>query len=116
MTNFHNLKDDDQAVKQYGINFAIEMCTKMKDAGQRGFHFYTLNLEKSTRLILEGLGFVVPIDVAKPLPWTQSLAPNREKENVRPIFWAKQPRSYVLRTEAWDDFPNGRWGKKCTNI
>ena len=40
----------------------------------------------------------------------QSLAKNRTKENVRPIFWKNRARTYVLRTESWDDFPNGRWG------
>jgi hypothetical protein len=80
------------------------------DAGQRGFHFYTLNLERSTRLILEGLGFVAPIEQVKPLPWNPSLAKNREKETVRPIFWRNRPKSYIQRTEQWDEFPNGRWG------
>jgi hypothetical protein len=45
------------------------MCNQLKDAGQRGFHFYTLNLERSTRLILEGLDFVAPLELVKPLPW-----------------------------------------------
>jgi methylenetetrahydrofolate reductase (NADPH) len=31
-------------------------------------------------------------------------------EDVRPINWANRPKSYVARTNAWDDFPNGRWG------
>lgn len=62
------------------------------------------------RLILEGLGFVAPIEQVKPLPWTPSLAKNREKETVRPIFWRNRPKSYILRTEAWDEYPNGRWG------
>ncbi|KAI8805676.1 methylenetetrahydrofolate reductase-domain-containing protein [Cladochytrium replicatum] len=104
------IKEDDKAVKDYGVQCAIDMCNYLKSNGIRGFHFYTMNLEKSVRLILEGLGFVAPIDVAKPLPWTPSLAKNREKENVRPIFWKNRTRSYILRTEAWDDFPNGRWG------
>ncbi|KAI8821764.1 methylenetetrahydrofolate reductase-domain-containing protein [Fimicolochytrium jonesii] len=104
------IKDDDRAVKDYGIRLAIDMCNKMKESGIRGFHFYTLNLERSTRLILEGLQFVAPIDQVRPLPWNPSLARNREKENVRPIFWKNRIRSYILRTEAWDDFPNGRWG------
>ena len=34
----------------------------------------------------------------------------REKEDVRPIYWANRPKSYVMRTEDWDEFPNGRWG------
>jgi len=34
----------------------------------------------------------------------------REHENVRPIFWAHRRKSYVSRTDGWDEFPNGRWG------
>ncbi|KAI3662610.1 hypothetical protein MP638_000720 [Amoeboaphelidium occidentale] len=104
------IKDDDQAVKDYGVQLAIAMCNKLKAHGTRCFHFYTLNLEKSVRLILEGLQFVADIEVAKPLPWQPSLAKNRTKENVRPIFWKNRTRTYVMRTEAWDEFPNGRWG------
>jgi methylenetetrahydrofolate reductase (NADPH) len=29
---------------------------------------------------------------------------------VRPIFWRNRNKSYVLRTQDWDEFPNGRWG------
>ncbi|KAJ3197704.1 hypothetical protein HDU82_001390 [Entophlyctis luteolus] len=104
------IKDNDTAVKQFGVQLAIDMCRKLQAAGVKGFHFYCMNLEKSVRLILEGLQFVAPIEVAKPLPWNPSLAKNREKESVRPIFWRNRTRSYVLRTESWDDFPNGRWG------
>ncbi|KAJ3224928.1 hypothetical protein HK099_007648 [Clydaea vesicula] len=104
------IKDDDKAVKQYGIALGIEMVKQLQANGVKGFHFYTLNLEKSVRLILEGLKFVAPLSVIKPLPWNPSLARNREKENVRPIFWRNRTKSYILRTEAWDDFPNGRWG------
>lgn len=50
---------NDQAVKEYGVKLAIEMCRKLRQNGLLGFHFYTLNLEKSVRLILEGLGLVV---------------------------------------------------------
>lgn len=48
--------------------------------------------------------------VEKPLPWRQSLGLNRRGENVRPIFWRNRNRSYVERTQDWDEFPNGRWG------
>ena len=33
------------------------------------------------------------------LPWRPSTMANREKEDVRPIFWANRPKSYVQRTE-----------------
>jgi methylenetetrahydrofolate reductase (NADPH) len=104
------IKDDDLAVKDYGVKLAIEMCTKMRESGQLGFHFYTLNLERSTRLILEGMGFVARPEVVKRLPWNPSLAANRQNEDVRPIFWRNRPKSYVNRTNSWDEFPNGRWG------
>lgn len=29
---------------------------------------------------------------------------------MRPINWSNRPKSYLSRTEEWDDFPNGRWG------
>lgn len=29
---------------------------------------------------------------------------------MRPINWANRPKSYLSRTEEWDEFPNGRWG------
>ncbi|KAG0065574.1 hypothetical protein BGZ89_008199 [Linnemannia elongata] len=104
------IKEDDQAVKDFGVKLAVEMCKDIQAGGISGFHFYTLNLEKSTRLILEGLGFVAPRENARPLPWNPSLSKKREKENVRPIFWKNRIQSYVSRTEAWDEFPNGRWG------
>ncbi|KAG0000719.1 hypothetical protein BGZ80_008236 [Entomortierella chlamydospora] len=104
------IKEDDQAVKDYGVKLAVEMCKQIKAAGINGFHFYTLNLEKSTRLILEGLEFVAPRENIRQLPWNPSLSKKREKENVRPIFWKNRIKSYVSRTEAWDEFPNGRWG------
>jgi methylenetetrahydrofolate reductase (NADPH) len=48
---------------------------------------------------------------ARPLPWRLGDNHRRCHEQVRPIFWASRPRAYVHRTQHWDDFPNGRWGK-----
>lgn len=104
------IKEDDQAVKDYGIRLAIEMIRRMQAEGINNFHLYTFNLERSSRLVLEGLGFIAPVETVKPLPWSPSLSKKREKENVRPIFWKNRKKSYVARTETWDDFPNGRWG------
>ncbi|CAG8616206.1 6012_t:CDS:2, partial [Scutellospora calospora] len=104
------IKHDDAAVKEYGIKLAVDMIKKMYENGINGFHFYTMNLERSTRLILEALQFVAPVEKVKPLPWCPSLSAKRKMENVRPIFWRNRIKSYVTRTEAWDEFPNGRWG------
>ncbi|KAL0186227.1 hypothetical protein M9458_017897, partial [Cirrhinus mrigala] len=40
--------------------------------------------------------------------------PKRKVEDVRPIFWASRPKSYIYRTQDWDDFPNGRWGNSSS--
>ncbi|ORX88979.1 methylenetetrahydrofolate reduct [Basidiobolus meristosporus CBS 931.73] len=104
------IKEDDQAVKDYGVRLAISMCRRMQEEGILGFHFYTLNLERSTRLVLEGLNFVPAQETVRPLPWNPSLSKKRANENVRPIFWRNRVKSYIARTENWDDFPNGRWG------
>ena len=70
-----------------------------------------MNLAMATRLTLEELGLVG--DSTPPqraLPWRQSLGLNRRDEDVRPIFWKNKHKSYVTRTQDWDEFPNGRWG------
>ena len=71
-----------------------------------------MNLAQSTRMILEEL-CLVPTDGTpsqRSLPWRQSLGLNRRTEDVRPIFWKNRNKSYVARTQDWDEFPNGRWG------
>ncbi|SAM05949.1 hypothetical protein [Absidia glauca] len=52
------IKDDDAAVKEYGIQLTIQFIEKMLAAGIKGVHFYTFNLERSTRLILERLNLI----------------------------------------------------------
>ena len=46
------------------------------------------------------------------MPWrgSRSNLKNGHNEEVRPINWANRPQSYIQRTLAWDEFPNGRWG------
>ena len=71
-----------------------------------------MNLAQSTRMILEELCLVSTngIPTQRSLPWRQSLGLNRRAEDVRPIFWKNRNKSYVTRTQDWDEFPNGRWG------
>ncbi len=63
-------------------------------------------------MVLEELGLTSSEGTPskKPLPWRQSLGLNRRDEDVRPIFWKNRNKSYVVRTQDWDEFPNGRWG------
>ena len=124
--DLHGVRDNDEAVKSYGIELCVKMCQEMAAAGIRGFHFYTLNLENSVLSTLAKLG-VAGTSAAKKynmliyvcnyinlfcriLPWRGSRASLRGVEDVRPINWANRPKSYIDRTNNWDDFPNGRWG------
>lgn len=106
------VKNDDAEVREVGRHLIATMCRRLMEAGILHLHFYTMNLAQSTRMVLEELGLTPDIQspLEKPLPWRQSLAPGRREENVRPIFWRNRNRSYVVRTQDWDEFPNGRWG------
>ncbi|KAG2075773.1 methylenetetrahydrofolate reduct [Suillus decipiens] len=105
-------KNDDEKVREIGTKLVAEMCRKILAAGLgiHGFHFYTMNLEKGTKMLMEELNLTPRVETLKPLPWRQSLTPNRRQENIRPIFWANRTESYLSRTENWDEFPNGRFG------
>lgn len=103
------IKQDDSQVKEFGIQLAVQMCKKLHDSGFVGLHFYTLNLERSVTRILQGVGHV-RAKTSGQLPWKQSQVSRRRREDVRPIFWANRPNSYLDRTRHWDEFPNGRWG------
>merc|ERR1719161_3395893 len=108
------VKDDDEQVKTAGVEIAIEQCKELIAAGTPGLHFYTLNLESSVMRIVQGLGLKPDFTATRDLPWKQSADPTRKTEDVRPIFWANRPGSYVRRTSTWDDFPNGRFGDRAS--
>ncbi|KAL9137450.1 MAG: hypothetical protein Q9175_001339 [Cornicularia normoerica] len=106
------IKNDDAQVREVGKGLVVEMCRQIIDAGIMQLHFYTMNLAQATRMVLEELDLVPKDGTPKNriLPWRQSLGLNRREEDVRPIFWKNRNKSYVARTQDWDEFPNGRWG------
>lgn len=56
MHDLDEIKADDQKVKEYGVNLAVEMIRHLhRESDICNFHISTLNLERSTRLILEAL-------------------------------------------------------------
>ena len=66
-------KNDDEKVRAIGIKLVADMCRRIlkEDIGIRGLHFYTMNLEKATRMLLEELNLVPRVETIKPLPWRQ---------------------------------------------
>jgi len=99
------LKADDEKVRNFGVEFGVQQAKELMEGGCRFLHFYTMNLEASVVKIIKGLGI---LNKTKSLPYQTSA--ERATEEVRPIFWANNPQSYVRRTSEWDEFPNGRWG------
>ncbi|KAF8329502.1 methylenetetrahydrofolate reduct [Cantharellus anzutake] len=106
------IKNDDERVRAEGIKLVSRLCRDILSAniGISGLHFYTMNLERGTKMLLQELELVPRVEVIRPLPWRQSLTPSRRTETIRPIFWANRTQSYLSRTENWDEYPNGRFG------
>ncbi|GLT92836.1 hypothetical protein SLE2022_106510 [Rubroshorea leprosula] len=104
------IKDSEEAVKSYGIHLGTEMCKKILAHGIKTLHLYTLNMEKSALAILVNLGLIEESKISRSLPWRRPTNVFRVKEDVRPIFWANRPKSYITRTLGWEQYPHGRWG------
>ncbi|MBT5707269.1 MAG: methylenetetrahydrofolate reductase [NAD(P)H] [Verrucomicrobia bacterium] len=52
----NELGDDNEAVLEYGIEYATEQCQALLAAGAPGLHFYSLNKSYSTTRVIENLG------------------------------------------------------------
>lgn len=58
MKTLEGIKDNDEAVKNFGIDLGTKMCKRMLEFGTPGLHMYTLNTERSAVTILENLGLI----------------------------------------------------------
>ncbi len=67
-------KNNDEKVREIGTKLVADMCRRIlkEDIGIRGLHFYTMNLEKGTKMLLEELNLVPRVETIKPLPWRQA--------------------------------------------
>ncbi|CAL5228752.1 g11938 [Coccomyxa viridis] len=108
------IKDNDEAVKAFGIDLGVKMCKRLLEEGTPGLHMYTLNLESAAVGILEQLGLINKKQIARTLPWRPAATSKRQTEQVRPIFWSNRPRAYLKRTSDWDSYPAGRWGNAAS--
>ncbi|TQN73061.1 Methylenetetrahydrofolate reductase 2 [Colletotrichum shisoi] len=63
MARLDAAKGDDEKIKQVGVDILSELVEQVKEVksrtpGPKGFHFYTLNLEKAVSFILERTGLI----------------------------------------------------------
>ena len=106
------LKDDDEAIREVGIEISVDIITELFDRNlANGIHIYTLNREIGPKEVVKQVGLWSKDRSRRPFPW-QVTANNKRvaNEDVRPVYWAQRPKSYITRTKQWDEFPNGRWG------
>jgi methylenetetrahydrofolate reductase (NADPH) len=54
-----SLQDNDDALKQYGVDFGVKVCKQLLTFGVVGLHFYTLNSADQTLKILDQLQFTL---------------------------------------------------------
>lgn len=54
--DLERLGSDEEAVTEYGIDYAAKQCEELLAGGAPGIHFYTLNRVRSVRRILSRLG------------------------------------------------------------
>jgi methylenetetrahydrofolate reductase (NADPH) len=59
------IKDDEEAVKAFGLAFGVRMCKQLLAAGAVGLHFYTLNSSVLTGKICDQLGYTAVAVVAQ---------------------------------------------------
>ncbi|KAJ2451353.1 methylenetetrahydrofolate reductase 1 [Coemansia sp. RSA 2424] len=96
-----DVRANDQAVKDLGVEHAVDTVKKLQAAGVHGVHFTTLNLENTVMRVLSALdlGSSARGGGGGPPPAARISATQLE-----PVGSGGQPPG------AWDDFPNGRWG------
>ncbi|KAL2157610.1 hypothetical protein VTH06DRAFT_5989 [Thermothelomyces fergusii] len=68
MARLDAVRNDDEKVKEVGVDILCELVEQIKEiksrtgaGGPRGFHFYTLNLEKAVSFVVERTGLITPI-------------------------------------------------------
>ncbi|KAJ3568634.1 hypothetical protein NP233_g5578 [Leucocoprinus birnbaumii] len=124
------ISHDDQLVKDYGVNLAVDMIRKLVSEGHvPGVHFCTLNLEKSVQRVLETLQWtgalahphnrLIADAPDKPMPdgdasflVTPSTATHDATQSLAtlPATDGEAGRGELNNAASWDDFPNGRFG------
>ncbi|KAI8371619.1 methylenetetrahydrofolate reductase-domain-containing protein [Radiomyces spectabilis] len=106
LTDLDSIKSDDQKVKEYGVSLAVKMIRQLHEQHHVcSFHLSTLNLERSTRLILQELN-LVPQELSS----VQKLASGEKLTVAAAKISPWSTLQGADRAESWDEFPNGRYG------
>ena len=76
LSRIKDIKADDEAVKQLGVDVAVEMIKQIRSGTQErclGVHFCTFNLERSVAFVLEKTGMISPRESSTPAGGKQKI-------------------------------------------
>ncbi|KAF2140394.1 uncharacterized protein K452DRAFT_230630 [Aplosporella prunicola CBS 121167] len=112
LTRLDAVKGDDEAVKAAGVEILSEVVERLKKkkrgaAGPRGFHFYTLNLEKAVAHIVERCHLISTISAE------EAAAENEEAVTIDDVVSAVPPAdalssNYRRRLSSANSTPHNR--------
>ena len=86
-----SIKDNDEAVKLYGIEIAVEMCKTLLSSGVCCLHFFTMNLGRAVSRIITEMNL-----------------------SVNPVRLEAEALPFGVLADIDDEYPNGRWGDSCS--
>ena len=79
------IKDNDEAVKAFGVQYVTDMCRRLLETGSPGLHLYTLNQDKTVVDILRNLRLLDDSAARRSLPWRPRLVGGKGKVGSRTI-------------------------------
>ena len=114
LSRLDSVRGDDEMVKKVGVDIVSEIVNSIKSSkqpspGPRGFHFYTLNLEKAVSFILERTSLIPPMP-ADPISDESAIvdiSPERLPDNLRSLAVNEHSRSGRRQSSVGSD-PHNR--------
>lgn len=106
-------QNDDNKVKEYGVQLAIDMVSKLQTNGVNNFHFCTLNLEKSVKQIIDGLNWLEqPLSNGKPnfVGYSPCRFTPADYVQADAVDTQSNTKLSARTIGQWDEHPNGRFG------
>ncbi|KAH7389069.1 methylenetetrahydrofolate reductase-domain-containing protein [Cadophora sp. MPI-SDFR-AT-0126] len=108
MARLDSVRGDDEMVKKVGVDIVSEIVTHIQKEpapGPRGFHFYTLNLEKAVAFILERTNLIPSsppdsesaiLDIPSPLESVQINGSSHKRRSRRQSSIGSDPHNRVI--------------------
>ena len=101
---------DDEAVQQFGIEYATKQCEALLKEGAPGLHFYTLNKPRSTTEVVNNLGLTGATAKLPPRhlnaffdprrPFRQIAADHSTPDAIAPVLTSRRPAPPGRRSPA----------------